>query len=78
MAQALMCDGCGKVRSKVDPDWGGAGLVEQKDYCPECLKVGEEYVRRRDEIHDALAVQWSDKMRDLDKEFGGSLHVLPI
>ena len=78
MAQTLVCDGCGAVHVKSDDGWGDAGLVEKKDYCLTCLQKAEEYMRRRDEIHDALAVQRKDQMGDLDKEFGESLHVLPI
>ena len=79
MAKTLVCDGCGEVQPISEKEgWGFAGLIEQRDYCSGCLEKADEYMRRRDEIHDETAVAWKDRMSDLDVKFKEGLRVLPV
>lgn len=75
--KALVCDGCGKAQPR-HADWETVGVVEHKDYCPSCADTARDYLARRDDLHDKLALMWKEGLDNLDAEFGEYLNDLPM
>ena len=75
--KALICDGCGQPQAR-HADWATVGVIEQRDYCPRCAEVAKEYLTRRDELHNKVALLWKDWLDELDDEFQGWINDLPL
>lgn len=76
-ASVYVCQGgCGTFepdRSKLH----ARGIVNEKLYCEKCVVHADAYIESRDELHTALAQDWSEGLAALAAEFSGHLKVLP-
>lgn len=76
MAKTSVCDGCHAVQGP-DDKFKVVGIVVKRDYCPDCAAVAEEYLAKRDELHDKVQKQWTDGMKKLNTTHKGKLNVFP-
>lgn len=62
-----VCDGCKKDIEK--PVNAGAVLV--RDYCPECVKIAEDYLKEDNALRLSLIQAYNKKRLALIKKFTG-------
>ncbi len=71
---AYVCQGCGSMSSEAS-EFHERGFVTKKRYCARCVKVVDEYLEARDELHTDLATKWSEDLAFLRADIVGNSRV---
>lgn len=79
MALIAECDRCHHTIK--DGEVAVRGFVIQREYCSSCVEEIDEMQQEIDDCHDAMAVQWADKLaliRDCYNTEDGLLPDVPV
>jgi hypothetical protein len=71
-----ICQGC----HKPEPDFGKLaerGIVEERLYCEDCIKVVDAFLSDRDDLHTQLARLWSEGLATLVSDYSVDIKALP-
>lgn len=66
MSIRLVCDGgCGETTDD-HSSFEERGHADKRQYCKQCVKGVDIYLKARDELHTQLAKTWADGMQELN------------
>lgn len=69
MSYQLICDGgCGES-TEDSKDFEERGLDDKKQYCKGCIGVVDEFIEKRNSIHNKIQKIWIEDMDELTKEY---------
>ena len=67
----ILCDCCGQTSCEMcpDPEFTECGMVDKRHYCQHAKTRWDEFLLKRDQLHDRIQTEWGEGLEALKVEY---------